>query len=136
MYGYLLGGTQHWLVVLDDWWSYRGGHLSRFDCRNNFKSVHLYIITGLYSNNSSLNFSCTAGDIPCLATCKLLQWKLRNNYKYFDVYINIDIIYQKLLVLYIIVSFRPILWPWSHNSYKWVSTKLWCYYVKICYIKN
>ena len=26
--------------------------------------------------------------------------------------------YQNLLLLYIIVSFRLILWPWSHNSYK------------------
>ena len=25
---------------------------------------------------------------------------------------------QKLLLLHIIVSFRPILWPESHNSYK------------------
>ena len=46
------------------------------------------------------------------------------------------IICQKLLLLYIIVNFRPILWPWSHSSYKWVSTNLWCYFVKICYIKN
>ena len=28
-----------------------------------------------------------------------------------------DIKYKKLLLLYITVSFRPILWPWSHNSY-------------------
>ena len=44
-------------------------------------------------------------------------------------------IYQKLLLFYIIVSLRPILWPWSDNSYKWVSTKL-CSYIKICHIKN
>ena len=34
------------------------------------------------------------------------------------------------------VIFQSILWPWSHNSYKWVSTKLWCYYLQICYVEN
>ena len=36
----------------------------------------------------------------------------------------------------VFVSFRIILWPWSHNSYKWVSTKVWSYYVKKCYLKS
>ena len=44
--------------------------------------------------------------------------------------------YQKFLFLDIIVSFRPILWSWSHNTYKLVSTKFRCYYVKICFIKK
>ena len=33
--------------------------------------------------------------------------------------------YQK-----IIVSFWPVLSPWSHNSYKCASSKLWCYYMQ------
>ena len=43
--------------------------------------------------------------------------------------------YQNLL-FYIIVSFGPILGLWSHNSYKWLSKKFCCYYVKKCYLKN
>ena len=35
------------------------------------------------------------------------------------------IIYQKLWLLHIIGSFRPLFWLWSHISYKWVSTKVW-----------
>ena len=38
---------------------------------------------------------------------------------------------KNFFLLYIIVSIRPILWPWSHNSYKWVSTKFQCYFIKI-----
>ena len=40
--------------------------------------------------------------------------------------------YQKLLLLFIFLSFRPILWPWSHNIYKQVSAKFRCYYFEIC----
>ena len=36
------------------------------------------------------------------------------------------IIYQKLLLVYIIVSVWRILWPWSHISCKWVSKKFCC----------
>ena len=42
--------------------------------------------------------------------------------------------YQKLSLFYIIVSFRPILWPWAHKSYKWKSTKLWCHYKDLYYV--
>ena len=44
--------------------------------------------------------------------------------------------HQKLLLLCIIISFQPIFRPWSRNSYRWVSRRLWSYYVKICYVKN
>ena len=42
---------------------------------------------------------------------------------------------KKSLLLYVIVSSQPVLWPWSHNSHKWVPLKYW-YYIKICYVKN
>ena len=43
---------------------------------------------------------------------------------------------KNFFLLYIIVSIRPILWPWSHNSYKWVSTKFQCYFIKIATSKS
>ena len=51
-------------------------------------------------------------------------------------YFEETIKYKKLSLLYITVSFLWILWAWSHNFYKWVSTKFRCYFVKIYYIKN
>ena len=36
----------------------------------------------------------------------------------------------------VFVSFRIILWPWPLNSNKWVSTKVWSYYTKKCYLKS
>ena len=43
---------------------------------------------------------------------------------------------QKLLLLYIIVSFRSIIWAWSHNSYKRVSTKFRCSNIKIWHLEE
>ena len=43
---------------------------------------------------------------------------------------------QKLLLLYIIVSFRSIIWAWSHNSYKRVSTKFRCSNIKMWYLEE
>ena len=77
-----------------------------------------------------------------------LLWIISQNY--FIIIINTIIItflmlslfnlfnlISKTILFYIIVSFRPIHWPWSHNSYKWVSTKFWCYYIKIyCVLAN
>ena len=35
-----------------------------------------------------------------------------------------------------IVSFRPILWPWSHNSYKWISVAKFLIRYRELYIKT